>query len=89
MVYDNKSLKFNCHIRNWLAFNIDFYISITVIQKNVDILTVRIDMPSGNNYMEGSGSATIKKVVHPKHPEEEETSPNKNHTITGKQQQTN
>ena len=40
-----------------------------------------------NNYMEGSG--TIKKVAHPKHPEEEETSPNRNHIITGKQQQTN
>ena len=34
--------------------------------------------------MEGSGSATIKYVAHPKHPEEEETSPNKNHIITGK-----
>ena len=40
--------------------------------------------------MEGSGSATIKNnIAHPKHPEEEETSPNKNHIITGKQQQTN
>ena len=40
--------------------------------------------------MEGSGSATIKlHVVHPKHQEEEETSPNRNHIITGKQQQTN
>ena len=28
-------------------------------------------------------------VAHPKHPEEEETSPNRNHIITGKQQQTN
>ena len=46
-----------------------------------------------NNYMEGSGSATIKilfnNVAHPKYPEEEETSPNRNHIITGKQQQTN
>ena len=42
-----------------------------------------------NNYMEGSGSATIKHVAHPKHPEEEETSPNRNHIITGKQQQVN
>ena len=39
--------------------------------------------------MEGSGSATINNVAHPKHPEEEETSPNRNHIITGKQQQTN
>ena len=31
-----------------------------------------------NNYMEGSGSATINNVALPKHPEEEETSPNKN-----------
>ena len=38
-----------------------------------------------NNYMEGSGSA----IAHPKHQEEEETSPNRNHIITGKQQQTN
>ena len=42
-----------------------------------------------NNYMEGSGSATINNVAHPKHPEEEETSPNRNHIITGKQQQAN
>ena len=40
-----------------------------------------------NNYRatinrEGSGSATINNVAHPKHPEEEETSPNKNHIIT-------
>ena len=28
-------------------------------------------------------------VAHPKHPEEEETSPNRNHIITGKQQKTN
>ena len=28
-------------------------------------------------------------VADPKHPEEEETSPNRNHIITGKQQQTN
>ena len=34
--------------------------------------------------MEGSGSATKNNVVHPKHTEEEETSPNKNHIITGK-----
>ena len=39
--------------------------------------------------MEGSGSATKNNVAHPKHPEEEETSPNKNHTTTGKRQQTN
>ena len=38
--------------------------------------------------MEGSGSAT-NNVAHPKHPEEEETSPNRNHIITGQQQQTN
>ena len=37
--------------------------------------------------MEGSGSATIKNVAHLKHPEVEETSPNRNHIITGKQQQ--
>ena len=37
-----------------------------------------------NNYMEGSGSVTINNVAHPKHPEEEETSPNRNHIITGK-----
>ena len=42
-----------------------------------------------NNCMECSGSATIKNVAHPKHPEEEETSPNRNHIMTGKQQQTN
>ena len=29
--------------------------------------------------MEGAGSATINNVAHPKHPEEEETSPNRNH----------
>ena len=37
--------------------------------------------------MEGSGSATIKNVAHLKHPEGEETSRNRNHIITGKQQQ--
>ena len=42
-----------------------------------------------NNYMEGPGSATKNNVAHPNHPEEEETSPNRNHIITGKQQQTN
>ena len=31
----------------------------------------------------------LNNVAHPKHPEEEETSPNRNHIITGKQQQTN
>ena len=35
------------------------------------------------------GVPQLNNVVHPKHPEEEETSPNKNHIITGKQQQTN
>ena len=33
--------------------------------------------------MEGSGSATKNNVAHPNHTEEEETSPNRNHTITG------
>ena len=33
--------------------------------------------------MEGSGSATI-KLTHPKHPEEEETSPNRNRIISSK-----
>ena len=40
------------------------------------------------NYMEGSGSATIKNAAHPQYQEEEETSPNRNHIITSKQQQT-
>ena len=35
------------------------------------------------------GVSQLNNVVHPKHPEEEETSPNRNHIITGKQQHTN
>ena len=35
------------------------------------------------------GVPQLNDVAHPKHPEEEETSPNRNHIITGKQQQTN
>ena len=43
-----------------------------------------------NNYMEGSESATIKYAAHPQYQEEEEeeTSPNRNHIITSKLQQT-
>ena len=42
-----------------------------------------------NNYMEGSGSVTIKNAAHPQYQEEKETSPNINHIIRSKQQQTN
>ena len=35
------------------------------------------------------GVPQLNNVAHPKHPEEEETSPNRNHIITSKQQQTN
>ena len=42
-----------------------------------------------NNYMEGPGSATINIAAHPKHPEEKETSPNRNHIITSKRSQKN
>ena len=35
------------------------------------------------------GVPQLNNVAHPKHPEEEEISPNRNHIITGKQQQTN
>ena len=38
--------------------------------------------------MKAQGVPQEKNVAHPKHPEEEETSPNRNHIITGKQQQT-
>ena len=42
-----------------------------------------------NNYMDGSGSATIlTNAAHPQYQEEEEPSPNRNHIITNKQQQT-
>ena len=37
----------------------------------------------------GQGVPQSNNVAHPMHPEEEETSPNRNHIITGKQQQTN
>ena len=37
-----------------------------------------IPLYTQNNYMGGSRSATINNVAHPKHPEEEETSPNRN-----------
>ena len=42
-----------------------------------------------NNYMEGSGSATINNAAHPQYQAEEETSPNRKLIITSKQQQTN
>ena len=35
------------------------------------------------------GVPQLNNVAHPKQPEEKETSPNRNHIITGKQQQTN
>ena len=35
------------------------------------------------------GVPQLNNVAHPKHPEEEETSPNRNHITTGKQEQTN
>ena len=38
--------------------------------------------------MEGSGSATIRNTVHPKNPEEEETSQNRNRIIISKRLQT-
>ena len=42
-----------------------------------------------NNQWKAQGVPQLNNVAHPKHPEEEETSPNRNHIITGKQQQTN
>ena len=39
--------------------------------------------------LKAQGVPQYNNVAHPKHPEEEETSPNRNHIITGKQQQTN
>ena len=42
-------------------------------------------MKNCDNYIDGSGSATVKTAAHYKHPEEEETSPNRNHIITRKQ----
>ena len=38
--------------------------------------------------MESPGSAKIKYVAHPKHQEEEKTSPNRNYIITSKQRST-
>ena len=35
------------------------------------------------------GVPQLNNVAHPKYPEEEETSPNRNHIITSKQEQTN
>ena len=52
-------------------------------------MTSAVDWLMSKNYMEESGSATIKNVAHLKHPEEEKNSPNRNLIITGKQQQTN
>ena len=39
--------------------------------------------------MKAQGVPQLNNVAHPKFPEEEESSSNRNHIITGKQQQTN
>ena len=51
--------------------------------------TIRLGIISKIIIWKAQGVPQLNNVAHPKHLEEEETSPNRNHIITGKQQQTN